>query len=187
LIVGLAGKACSGKDTLLPYFVKRGFAVIDADKLGHQALDANREAVLARFGTLERAVLGRLVFSNPQALADLEAISHPWINSEIRKHLAEGAPNTVINAALLHKLGLYRLCDLIVWVRAPLLVRVMRARARDGWPWMRILHRILAQRKLSPQVFSGDVDILIVDNRSSPEEARRMLEDRLKEDTHEKQ
>jgi dephospho-CoA kinase len=195
LIVGLAGKSCSGKDTLAAFFTERGFLSIDADAIGHRALEANRDALLARFGTMDRSAIGRIVFSDPRALADLEGLTHPWIGSEIRRLVREAGENVVINAALLHKQEIFRLCDVVVWVQAPLLTRILRARTRDRLPWSRILARIWAQRKLGAQVFPPDVDILKVDNRGSPLAARRMLEARFgripafpkKEDTYEKQ
>lgn len=195
MIVGLAGKACAGKDTLVPFFLSRGFVLVDADQVGHRALEANREAVLTRFGTVDRPALGRIVFADSRALADLEAITHPWIGSEIRRLVTQEAGHVVINAALLHKLGLYRLCDVVVWVDAPLMTRIRRARSRDRWTWRRILDRIWAQRKLGPHVFPQDVDILRVDNDGPPERARKVLEARFgpesaflqKEDTHERQ
>ncbi len=195
MTVGLAGKACAGKDTLVPFFLARGFTVIDADLVGHRALEANRDAVLARFGTVERPALGRIVFADPRALADLEAITHPWLGAEIRRLAAQGPGDVVINAALLHKQDLYRLCDVVVWVDAPLVTRFFRARARDRWSWSRIVARIWAQRKLGPHVFPQDVDILRVDNAGPPERARTVLEARFgpesaflqKEDTHERQ
>ncbi|HTH14455.1 MAG TPA: dephospho-CoA kinase [Spirochaetia bacterium] len=179
MIVGLAGKACAGKDALVPFFADRGFTVIDADRLGHAALEANREVLVARFGTIDRAALGKIVFSDPSALADLEAVSHPWIAGEVRRLVAAAPGDVVINAALLHKLDTFRLCDLVVWVQAPLWTRVFRARRRDGWTWGRIFTRIWAQRKLGPQVFPKDVDILRVDNRGSLRRARRTLETRF--------
>jgi dephospho-CoA kinase len=179
LTVGLAGKACAGKDSLVPFFADRGFTVIDADRLGHSALEANRDAVLARFGTVDRADLGRQVFADPQALAALEAISHPWIAAEVRRQVAAAPGPVVINAALLHKQDLFRLCDVVVWVHAPLATRILRARARDHWSWARILRRIWAQRKLGPHVFPRDVDILRVDNGGSALASRKRLEARF--------
>lgn len=194
MIVGLAGKACAGKDTLVPFFVQRDFRVVDADRIGHQALEANRAAVLARFGTVDRRALGAVVFADPRALADLEAITHPWIGAEVRRQVEAGGPRVVVNAALLHKLGLWRLCSVIVWVRAPLWTRVLRARRRDRWSWKRIFQRIWAQRKLTPHVFPEDVDILIVDNRGSTRGPLKRLEARFgpevlpkREETDEKQ
>lgn len=194
MIVGLAGKACAGKDTLVPFFVERDYWVVDADRIGHQALEANREAVMARFGTVDRRPLGAMVFADPRALADLEAITHPWIGSEVRRQVSTAGPRVVINAALLHKLELWRLCNVVVWVQAPLWARVLRARARDHWSWKRIFQRIWAQRKLTPHVFPPDVDIEIVDNRGSSRGPLKRLEARFgpvilpkREETDEKQ
>ena len=195
MIVGLAGKTCAGKDSLVPVFTERGFTVIDGDKIGHRALEANRDAVMARFGTVDRPSLGKLVFGNPEALKDLEAITHPWIAARIWEEVAAAQGDVVLNVALLQKQNLYKLCDIVVWVDAPLWVRLLRARHRDRWQWGRILGRVWAQRKLRPQVFSGNVDILRVDNRGSLRRARTALEARFgpgtafsqKEDTHEKQ
>jgi len=179
LIVGLAGKACAGKDALVPFFLRRGFTVIDADKLGHAALEANRAAVTARFGTADRPALGRIVFADPQARADLEAISHPWIAAEVRRLAAEAPGPVLINAALLHKFRLDPPCDLVVWVEAPLVTRILRARRRDRWSWGRIFARIRAQRELRPQVFPPGTDILRVENRGPVEDALQRLEERF--------
>lgn len=180
MIVGVAGKACAGKDLVTQFFSERGFLAIDADRLGHRALEANQAAVLARFGTLDRRILGTIVFSDPAALADLEAISHPWIAGEVNRQILEATGPVVLNAALLHKLDLVRRCDVVVWVSAPLLTRILRARSRDGWSWRRILTRIWAQRQLSPHVFPKDVDILKVENDGTPERVRLVLEDRFR-------
>jgi len=179
LTVGLTGKTCSGKSSLVPFFVERGFAVIDADVIAHQALEANADAVRTRFGTIERSQLGRMVFGDRRALADLEAITHPWIGREIRDRLSSAQGDVLLNAALLNRQDLHKLCDVVVWVHAPLLTRVLRARRRDRWGWLRILKRIWAQRELSPQVFGRDVDIQKVDNGGPLARAFQALEGRF--------
>lgn len=179
LIVGLTGKACAGKSSLVPFFTERGFTVVDADEIGHRALEANAEAVMRRFGTIERGPLGRIVFADPKALADLEGITQPWIAGIIHERLAAAPGDAVLNAALLHKQDLYRLCDVIIWVDAPLWTRLIRARHRDGWGWLRILQRVWAQKELRPQVFGANVDIQRVDNGGPLLRALDVLEDRF--------
>lgn len=179
LIVGLTGKTCSGKSSLVPFFTERGFSIVDADVIAHEALAANAEAVIARFGTVERAALGRMVFGDRQALADLEAITHTWIARVIRERAAAASGDVLINAALLHKQDLFRLCDVVVWVHAPLLTRIFRARRRDRWGWIRILKRVWTQRELRPQVFGPDVDIQKVDNGGPLTRAIHALEGRF--------
>lgn len=90
MTVGLAGKACAGKDSLLPFFTSRGYTVVDADQIGHRALEVLAAQVQARFGTTDRRALGRRVFADPRELADLEALTHPWISTEIRRQVAGG-------------------------------------------------------------------------------------------------
>lgn len=192
MTVGLTGKTCSGKSALVPFFEERGFFVIDADEVAHEALAANADAVRARFGTVDRGALGRIVFADRNALAGLEAITHPWIGREIRRLAASVSGDVLIDAALLHIQELYRLCEVVVWVDAPLWKRLLRARRRDHWGWRRIVDRVWAQRKLRSQVFGPDVDILRVDNGGPLSRAVRALEDRFGprkriEGTHEKQ
>jgi len=176
LRIGLAGKAAAGKDTLLPVFEARGFAVIDADKLGHGALEALAVPVKARFGTNDRKALGALVFSDKAALADLEALVHPWIAAEVEKAFQTNADRPVVlNAALLARLHLESQLDAVVWVMAPWWVRLARARRRDRLPWRVLLGRLWAQRKLGPQDFSAVADRYSVENRTDPEKAQNAL------------
>lgn len=177
LVVGLAGKAAAGKNTLLKVFLGRGFVVIDADQLGHEALEACSGALWNRFGTNERRALGTIVFRDRKALADLEAISHPYILSRIFQILdtLDGKP-AVINAPLLSRLKLGKTLDVVIWVQAPLLARLKRAKARDNRGWLFVLRRAWIQRKLSAQDFGPDVDIHSVENPASPEQAWAQLE-----------
>jgi dephospho-CoA kinase len=174
LVVGLAGKVAAGKDTLLPAFTRRGFAVFDADQLGHEALAAPEvaQAVQRRFGTIDRKTLGQQVFGDPKGLADLEALVHPWVTATLVQRLDQlaGQP-AVVHAALLAKAGLESVLDAVIWVEAPLCTRLWRARQRDRRSWKFLLRRVWAQRKLGPQDFGADVDIHRVENPARPEQA----------------
>ncbi len=182
LVVGLAGKVASGKDTLLPAFVRRGFAVFDADQLGHEALEAPEvaRAVRARFGTADRKELGGQVFGHPEALAALEALIHPWVTSTLLDRLERlGGQPAVVHAALLAKAGLEAVLDVVIWVKAPLWTRLRRARQRDRRPWSFLLKRVWAQRKLGPQDFGAGVDIHSVENPARPEQALATMDELL--------
>jgi len=102
LRVGLTGGIGSGKSTVAQRFRELGAVVIDADQLarevvavGSTGLVAVRErfgdAVVAADGSLDRAALGEIVFADPQARRDLEAITHPLIGARTRS-LVESAP-----------------------------------------------------------------------------------------------
>ena len=142
MVIGLTGKSCAGKDEVASILSSLEFYVIDEDRLGHEALDANREALIATFGdailtngSVDRKKLGPLVFSDKDKLRLLEAISHPWMVSETVRRAKEAEAkglNVVINAAILKRLGLDSISDEILFVDAPFAIRAKRAEARNG-------------------------------------------------------
>ena len=98
LIVGLTGGIGAGKSTAADALARRGAIVIDVDGLGRQVIGHGGtavDAVVARFGPtvrsaagdIDRQALASIVFHDTQALADLEAISHPAINTLIDAHI----------------------------------------------------------------------------------------------------
>ena len=91
-VVALTGGVAAGKSTVTEVLRGCGAFVIDADQLAREAVvpgSAALEAIVARFGSnvlldsgeLNRAGLGSLVFGNPEALADLNAIVHPQVRA----------------------------------------------------------------------------------------------------------
>ena len=129
--IGITGPIGCGKSTVSHWLRSRpGVILIDADQVardvvapGEPALDA----VIARFGetfrqpdgSLDRAALGRLVFADPAALRDLEAITHPAVRPRIRAAIdraeQDGAEAVVIEAIRLVEGGLAEVCD-EVWL-----------------------------------------------------------------------
>ena len=141
MIIGITGGTGCGKTTLLKEIEARGGLVLDCDAVYHELLDrddALLKAIDHRFpGTvvdkkLERKKLGTIVFADPQALADLNAITHGAIKAEILRRLAEKPALAAIDAIALFEGGLAELCDITVAVTAPKAVRVARLMARDG-------------------------------------------------------
>jgi dephospho-CoA kinase len=173
MLIGLTGTYCAGKNHVAALLERRGLPVLDVDKLGHAAIEAEKEAIIARFGrellrsdgTIDRRRLGARVFGRPEELAALEALVHPVANRLTGEWVAgqEGKP-CVINAALLHRSSVFKLLDCVIVVRAPLLVRLLRARRRDGLPWGALLKRFASQRDFIAQYLSEKADIYKVEN-----------------------
>ena len=140
MIIGLTGKSCSGKDYVSHLFGEE-FVVIDEDKLGHVALDNNREKLVAAFGDsiitdgrVDRKKLGPMVFSDKEKLEKLNSISHPWMVAETLSLCREAEREgkiAVINAAILEKMGFVPYCNEVVLVSSPYSERLKRAVMRD--------------------------------------------------------
>ena len=140
MIIGLTGKSCSGKDYVAHLFGEE-FVVIDEDKLGHVALDNNREKLVSAFGDsiitdgkVDRKKLGPIVFSDKKKLEKLNSISHPWMVAETLRLCREAESEgkiAVINAAILEKMGFVPYCNEVVLVSSPYSERLKRAVMRD--------------------------------------------------------
>lgn len=174
MLIGLTGAYCAGKNRVAALLEKRGYPVLDVDKLGHRVIEAERAAILARFGaeilgadgSVDRKRLGEAVFSDPERLTDLEGIIHPAANRLTEEWIAERpGRDLVINAALLHRSTVFPRCTFIILVRAPYLTRLLRAKKRDGLPFRVLVERFRAQRHFETQYFSKKADIEIVYNR----------------------
>ncbi|AEV29009.1 dephospho-CoA kinase [Sphaerochaeta pleomorpha str. Grapes] len=170
LVIGLSGRACAGKNLFAREFEKQGCLVVDVDLLGHEALAKNVPAIRQAFGdsvitedTVNRKALGVLVFSDASLLKQLEAITHPTMVGLCQDRIAEaeknGAKGIVLNAALLHRMGLDRLCDHIVFVKVPFLVRFFRSRKRDHLGFRRFLARERAQKDIVWNNFTQGVPV----------------------------
>lgn len=127
VIVGLTGNISTGKSAVLRLAADKDALTIDADKIVHELMDSdtNLQAALAvAFGSevrkangrIDRRALGKVVFSDPEALKDLEAMTHPLVRLEIGKRiLGSEAPIVFIEAIKLLEGDLVKLCHQI-WV-----------------------------------------------------------------------
>ena len=141
--VGLTGGIASGKSTVAELFAKLGVPIVDSDLIarevvasGSPGLAAIRhrfgDEVLAADGGLERRRLRRLVFADPAARADLEAITHPLIRERMRELNELVRAPYVINAIpLLAEGGGRRDLDRVLVIDCPEELQISRVMARD--------------------------------------------------------
>jgi len=185
MIVGVAGKYCSGKTTVTSHLVDRGFIEINLDRLGHAALDEAAEQVADLFGEIvlnssggvDRQKLGSIVFEDARKRLLLENLLHPRMVEMTRESLTDyTGGDVVIDGALLFYMGVDRLCDIAFWVTAPPLVRFFRAVKRDKLPVVSLLKRFRAQKDLTPQPSSNAVDIYYIRNTGSPSALKERLD-----------
>jgi dephospho-CoA kinase len=191
MLIGLTGTYCAGKNHVAALLEKRGLPALDVDRLGHAAIESEKEAVFARFGgdlrlpdgTVDRRLLGRRVFGKKQELAALEAIVHPAANRMTEEWIAaQNGGNCVINAALLHRSSVFQRLDCLILVSAPVLVRLLRARKRDRLSWFSLFRRFASQKNFTAQYLAGNADIYRVENPAFPwERGFSVLEQRIDE------
>jgi L-threonylcarbamoyladenylate synthase len=126
---------------LLDLIRDRGGLVLDCDAIYHQLLRTDAallQAIENRFpgtvenGQLQRKKLGAIVFRDPDALQDLNRITHSAITAEVLHQLKSQPKLAAIDAIALFESGLHRLCDVTVAITAPTEDRIRRLMARDG-------------------------------------------------------
>jgi len=182
MIIGLTGAYCSGKNHIASMLENRGFPVLDVDKLGHKAIELEKDKIIALFGDshsvshLDRRLLGKIVYGNPEKLAALEAIVHPVANRLTEEWVKAQKSHCVINAALLHRTTLIDRIERIILVKAPFFTRLMRAKRRDSLSFKEIWRRISSQKDFYAQYLSLNAEIYIVEN---PQYCRGFSESKL--------
>src|SRR5680860_524188 len=158
LRVGLTGGIGSGKSTVAQRFLELGAVVIDADLLAREVVAVGSpglaaihrrfgDAVLAADRSLDRGALGEIVFSDPGARRDLEAITHPLIGARTRSILEAAAPERIMvhDVPLLVEKDMTADYHLTVVVGADEDIRAARLTGERGFTAADVRGRIAAQ------------------------------------------
>jgi dephospho-CoA kinase len=173
MLIGITGNYCAGKNHVATILEKCSIPVLDIDKLGHEVIEKEKQSLLSRFGEdilgldgiIDRKRLGDRVFGKPNELSALEEIIHPAVNRETIAWIdGQGEEACAINAALLHRSSAFEMLDAVIIVKAPFIVRLLRAKKRDRLPLSALLKRFGSQRDFGYQLFKGKTDIYIVEN-----------------------
>ena len=181
-IIGITGPTGAGKTTALNELVKLGGCIFDADAVYHELLKSNtalRDELESRFGCLtdetgefQRKKLGAIVFADPAALADLNAIAHRYVVSAIREELDKPEvaclPCAAIDAIALFESGLDKLCHATVAITAPPEIRVRRIMAREGISEEYARSRVRAQN--DDDFFTSRCGFTLINDCAAPEE-----------------
>ena len=173
-LYAVVGGIGSGKTTVCRMLHRHaGVAVIDADRLGHRALEdpGVKRQLLAHFGTdivgaggrIERRRLGARVFGRPRHLRRLNDIVHPRIARAVQQRLRRlrrlGTRAAVLDAALYFDVDLGVEADAVLAVTAPRAVRRRRLQRRDGLSARDIERRLSSQPRLGVWTRRADVRV----------------------------
>lgn len=172
MVIGITGGIGSGKSLVTKFLqAKFGAAVIDTDTVGHEVMEIGTKAyyeiletfgkeVLAKDESIDRKILGDLVFANEEMLSKLNDIIHPAVEAEVDKRIEDFNKKNykyiALETALLIKVGYNRKCDKVWYVYADKDVRLKRLYCKRG------LDRVKAAK--------------IIDNQNSDEEYRKIAD-----------
>jgi len=186
-LVGLTGGIGSGKSTVARMIAELGVPVLDADLLLREVLAPGQPGtaevaaawpeVMRPDGTVDRRLLGSIVFRDPAARARLEAITHPRIQALAEERAAELARSghrlAVYEASLLVETGRHRDLDGLVVVTAAPETQIARAVARGGLTPVEARARLAAQLPLADKI---RVATAIIDNDGDLAATRAQVE-----------
>lgn len=184
MILGITGGSGCGTTTVGLMLREKGFCFIDADAVYHELLEHDeslRIRLTVRFGhgilsdgKINRRALAAIVFSDEDALADLNTITHGVIVEEIARRLRElNGRNAAVEAIALFESGLAELCDASVSVLCDREVRIRRITARDSITEVEAASRVDAQKDDSYFIDNSDYILL---NNGTEAELRSALE-----------
>lgn len=188
-IIGLTGNIATGKSVVRRMAEHLGAYTIDADALAHRVISKGApgyQSVLDRFGTwlldndgqINRGRLGRLVFSDGQALAQLEDIIHPYVIQAIEVLIKRAPqPVVVIEAIKLLETDLRSKCDTIWVTDAPQAVQIERLVRKRGLSQDEALQRIHSQSAQKEKLAAAKV---IINNNGSYDDLWKQVNDAWK-------
>ena len=145
-IIGLTGSIATGKSSISDMFNRLKIPVHDSDKTVHSLIGPKGAAVddvIRLFGDIkdsdngiDRKKLGEIVFSDPKAKADLEAVIHPLVrydrNIFIGRMMSQRRKIAVVDIPLLYETGSETICDMVICSWAPYFLQKQRALKRFG-------------------------------------------------------
>lgn len=179
-IIGITGGTGCGKTTALETLKDFGALVIDCDALYHELLESSAELIneidkyfpgAVTDGVLDRKALGAVVFTDEEALRDLNIITHKYIHLELRRRLREwamqGGTLAAVDAIELFSSGIAKRCCATVGVTADREVRLRRIQQRDGISLEYAMMRVNAQRP--NEYFEERCDYILQNNGTREE------------------
>jgi dephospho-CoA kinase len=165
ITIGLTGGIASGKSLVAELFRRLGASVIDSDSIAREVVEPGTtgwQSVVAEFGqdilapdsTIDRAKLGRIIFSDRERRNTLNAILHPLIINTVRERVAalgRQYPEALVvtDIPLLIECGLQHEFDAVIVVWSPVELQRKRLMERDGLSAAEAQQRIDAQMALN--------------------------------------
>ncbi|CAB4196752.1 CoaE Dephospho-CoA kinase [uncultured Caudovirales phage] len=187
ITVGLTGNIACGKSTISKTFKQHNIPVIDADIIARQVVEQGTiglYSITAKFGkeylcsdgTLDRAKLGKLVFSNKLAMDELNLIMGPLIDEESEYQIAQAHKTNdivVYDAALIIENGHSTRYNPLIVVSCPIEIQLARLMKRNSLTRDEAMARICSQIPTAEKIKFADY---VIDSSSTIENSRTQTE-----------
>lgn len=168
ILVGLTGGIATGKSTIAKMLKRCGAILIEADALAREVVEPGKpawRAIVKLFGktvlkqdrSINRQILGSIIFSNPKQRRQLERIIHPRVareQSRLTKAIARKYPKAVViyEVPLLFEAGVDKRMDQIIVIAADQATQIARLKKRNGLSRAEAIRRIRSQMPLSKKI-----------------------------------
>ena len=177
MIIGITGSIACGKSLVSNYLQEKGYTIIDADKIGHMALenDEVKKQLVNKFGKsilkdneVNRVTLGKLVFENNENLKELNNIIHPQIRKNISEQLQvhKNEKLVFVDVPLLFEAKFDDLVEKIIVISLDEKIQLERLMNRNSLSKEEALQRIKSQIPVREKEKLGDY---VVDNSFTQE------------------
>ena len=185
--IGITGSIACGKSTVSDYLIAKGYTIIDADKLGHVALNSDdvKRKLAEKFGDeilenneISREKLGKLVFGNDDNLKILNSIIHPKIKELILKLQEEHKDEDLVflDIALLYEANFIDLVEKVAVVYVDEDVQLERLMTRNSLSKVEALKRIESQMSPQEKASLGD---FVINNSYRKEDTFQQIDEIL--------
>ena len=181
-VIGITGSIACGKTTVSRELIRQGFPVIDGDKIARELTSARGPAVesirsafgdsyISQDGSLNRRLMGQLVFSDPGARERLDQVMAPFLHQSVMRSIEEvrasGSPLCFLDMPLLYEKGYDRYCDTVWCVWLPEDMQLQRLMKRDGFSRDEAFSRMRAVMSSDQK---ADLAPVVIDNSGSVED-----------------
>ena len=184
LIIGITGSIACGKSLVSNYLQEKGYTIIDADKIGHMALenDEVKKQLVNKFGKsilkdneVNRVTLGKLVFENNENLKELNNIIHPQIRKNISEQLQvhKNEKLVFVDVPLLFEAKFDDLVEKIIVISLDEKIQLERLMNRNSLSKEEALQRIKSQIPVREKEKLGDY---VVDNSFTQENTYKQVD-----------
>lgn len=183
MVIGITGSIASGKSLVSNYLIKKGFKVIDADKIAKEVFEKKLKKIKKLFpnaiigGKIDKKQIALEIFNSKENKEKLENLIHPLVFRKIKQKIKENKERLIfVDLPLLYETNSVNLFDKVVVVYVTKDIQVKRLMERDNIDESYALKKIVSQKSMEEKKNEAD---FVIDNSKTQEETFRQVDEVL--------